>query len=375
MASRAGDAVSAPKDVDCITAAWMTTALQVEHPEVVVTHLSHAQVRHGSETTVRVVLNYNRAGHEARLPPTLYVKGQWTPRALQQRAEAEAAGKPVTAYGIGGEARFYQDVAPLLPDLNVPYCHFATVGRGGTAIVTEDLYARNAVLGSAGASFKPEIAYRLADQFAQLHALSIDAAEIAGLDWVAAAPAHDVKAMAEQEIGIFGSFQEWWWDKRTHFEHNQFLPPELLDRNVVKRALVNKYLLEDPKPKCILHGDPHLGNMFFDLDGNPGLYDWSTVLGRWANDLNYAVVGSLEVEDRREHEQAILRHYLERLVVHGGPDIQWDEAWLAWRRQTIHGFMYMLCSPRQQPEDLIALQTVRFGWEAIDNGMLESLEV
>ncbi len=118
------------------------------------THLSHAQVRHGSETTVRVVLNYNRAGHEARLPPTLYVKGQWTPRALQQRAEAEAAGKPVTAYGIGGEARFYQDVAPLLPDLNVPYCHFATVGRGGTAIVTEDLYARNVVLGSAGASFE-----------------------------------------------------------------------------------------------------------------------------------------------------------------------------------------------------------------------------
>ena len=376
MASRAGDVVAPPRNVEEITAEWMTAALQVEHPGVVVTHLHHAQSRHGSESTVRVVLNYNRAGHEAQLPPTMYVKGQWTPRSLQARADAEAAGEAPRRYGWGGEARFFQDIAPLVPELNVPKCYFATVHDSGTAVVSEDLYARNVILGSAGDAFKPETAYQLADQFAHLHSLSLDSPEISSLDWLEPSKNRrpDVEGMAEQETGIFGSFKEWWWEKRTHFPHNEFLPPELLDRNVVKRALVNKYRLEDPQQQCLLHGDPHLGNMFFELDGRPGLYDWGTGVGRWANDLNYAIVGSLEVEDRREHEQPILRHYLDRLAAYGGPTIPWDEAWLAWRRQTIHGYMYMLCSPRQQPDDLIAVQTIRFGWDAIDNDMLGALE-
>ena len=154
----------------------------------------------------------------------------------------------------------------------------------------------------------------------------------------------------------------------------QSVPPAvLLDRQVVKEALVNKYRFEASGPRCLVHGDPHLGNMFSDREGRVGLYDWSPHVGHWANDLNYAIVGSLDVEDRRANEQAILRYYLEGLRAHGGPEISWDEAWLAWRRQTIHGFMYMLCSPRQQPEDLIALQTVRFGHDAIDIDMLGAL--
>jgi hypothetical protein len=376
VASRAGDAIAPPKVVEEIDAKWMTAALQLEYPDVVVTDLHHAQIRHGSESTVRVILNYNRAGHEARLPATMYVKGQWTPRDLDRRSEAEARGEPIERTTLGGEARFYQDIAPLVGNLNAPYCYFATVGHDGTAIVMEDLYARNVILGSAGASFRPDTAFQLADQLACLHALSLDDQRVGSLDWVAASQAHDVdfEAMAEQETGIFGSFQEWWWEKRTHFEHNEFLTPELLDRQVVKRALLNNYRLEETQSHCVLHGDPHLGNMFFDLDGRPGFYDWTTKLGRWANDLNYAIVGSLEVEDRREHEQAILRHYLDRLVAYGGPAISWDDAWLAWRRQAIHGFIYMVCSPRQQPEDLIAIETIRFGWEAIDHDMLGALE-
>jgi hypothetical protein len=367
MASRAGDGLALPGRVEEVTAEFLTEALRIEHPDVVVMRLDHAKVRHGSNSTVRLVLEYNRAGHEAGLPATMYAKGQWTPRALDRGSSR----------GPVREARFYQDVAPLLPELNVPACHFAGVSPdGGAVIVMEDLLARNAILGSAGESLTVEQAYLLADQLAMLHALWFDAPELAAVDWLAGDDeGDDVDRMAEEETGIFGSFQEWWWEKRTHFPHNEFLPPELLDRQVVKRALVNKYKLEDAGPKCLIHGDPHLGNMFMDRQGRPGLYDWGPRAGRWANDLNYAIVGSLEVEDRRAHERDILRHYLERLSAHGGPEIGWDDAWLAWRRQAIHGFMYMLCSPRQQPEELIALQTERFGYDAMDIDMLDALGV
>ena len=58
---------------------------------------------------------------------------------------------------------------------------------------------------------------------------------------------------------------------------------------------------------------------------------------------------------------------LDRLAANGGPAIGWDDPWLSWRRQ--------MCSPRQQPEDLIALQTGRFGSAAEDHEMLDALEV
>lgn len=367
-ASRAGDAVAPLRNVDELTAAWMTDALRVQYPDVEVTSLHRGDVRHGSESTVRVMLGYNRAGHERQLPATMYVKGQ-----LSSRTTEGILG-PMTHT----EARFFQDVAPLLPGLNIPTCYFASVdGDRQSTIVMEDLFARNATLGAAGTTVSPATAYRMAEQFAQLHALWFDAPELDTVDWLAGSSARDVDLdrMAAEETGIFGSFKEGWWARRTQLPHCEFLPAELVDRTVVKHALVNKYRVEGALPQCLIHGDPHLGNMFFDPDGTPGLYDWSPMVGRWGDDLNYAIVGSLSVDDRREHEQPILRHYLHHLGLRGGPIIPWDEAWLSWRRQTIHGFMYMLCSPRQQPEDLIAQQSLRFGWDAIDNDMLGALGV
>ena len=276
------------------------------------------------------------------------------------------------------EARFFQDVAPLLPELNITKCYFASVADGRrSTIVMEDLFARNATLGAAGTTVTPATAYLMAEQFAQLHALWFDAPELDSTDWLANSSARDVDLdkMATEETGIFGSFKEGWWARRTQLPHCAFLPAELTHRATMKQALVSKYRAEGSLPHCLIHGDPHLGNIFFDADGRPGLYDWSPMVGRWGDDLNYAIVGSLDIDDRREHEQPILRHYLHHLVLHGGPVIPWDDAWLSWRRQTIHGFMYMLCSPRQQPEDLITVQTLRFGWNAIDNDMLGALGI
>ena len=137
---REGDAVRPPAEVEGVTADWMTKALNVAHPGVTVTSLHQGQLRHGSNTTVRVLLNYDRAGHEAQLPPTMYVKGAWTGRDLG-----------VTL----NEARFYQEIAPQLPGVNLPRCLFASVDAETTqaVIVMEDLYARNAIL--AGAQDEP----------------------------------------------------------------------------------------------------------------------------------------------------------------------------------------------------------------------------
>ena len=43
---------------------------------------------------------------------------------------------------------------------------------------------------------------------------------------------------------------------------------------------------------------------------------------------------SLSVEDRREHERDLLRHYLELRKRHGGSEIGFDDGWRAHRLQS-----------------------------------------
>ncbi len=235
---RAGDAVAPLYSVDELTAEWMTEALRLEFPGVEVTRLQLGPVRHGSESTVRVLLEYNRAGREHRLPATMYVKGQWTSRSL---------------IGILGEStheRRRGSIKTLLhcyPRGNLPKCYFASVGTDHrSTIVMEDLLARNVILGAAGTTVSPVTAYQLAEQFACLHALWFDAPELSSVDWLrkSSPGGFDVEQMAAEENGIFGSFNTTWWDRRTRLPDCEFLPAELLDRVVVKQALINKYRLE-----------------------------------------------------------------------------------------------------------------------------------
>ena len=140
--SRDGDAVAPPEELEGLTAEWMTAAARCRAPGVEVTSLHFGPTRQGSNTTARLLLGYNRAGHEARLPATMYAKGAWTGR------------------GVGGtfnEARFDQHIAPQLPGVDLPHCWFASADNESrqAVIVMEDLLARNVILGSASRASRP----------------------------------------------------------------------------------------------------------------------------------------------------------------------------------------------------------------------------
>jgi hypothetical protein len=66
-------------------------------------------------------------------------------------------------------------------------------------------------------------------------------------------------------------------------------------------------------PQTLLHGDPHPGNTY-SLADTTGFYDWQLVRsGTWAHDVEYFIVSSLTVADRREHEHDLLAGYLDAL--------------------------------------------------------------
>jgi aminoglycoside phosphotransferase (APT) family kinase protein len=116
------------------------------------------------------------------------------------------------------------------------------------------------------------------------------------------------------------------------------------DRDRMERAMERLRELDRVGPHCLLHTDPHLGNLYLDEAGRPGLLDWQSVRkGPWSHDFTYFLVSSLDMLDRREWERPLLRHYLEALGSRG-VTADLDDAWQAYRAQCVYSLYYWLVS-------------------------------
>jgi aminoglycoside phosphotransferase (APT) family kinase protein len=88
----------------------------------------------------------------------------------------------------------------------------------------------------------------------------------------------------------------------------------------------------------LIHNDFRVDNLMF---GGPRVWvlDWQTVqLGDGLLDVSYFLGGSLSVDDRREHEQALVRAYVQELVSRGIA-IDVDDAWTRYRRHAFAGLI------------------------------------
>jgi hypothetical protein len=66
--------------------------------------------------------------------------------------------------------------------------------------------------------------------------------------------------------------------------------------------------------RTLVHGDAHVGNMFFLSDGSTGLLDWQ-VLGyeQGMRDVTYFIINSLPTEIRLRHQYALIDRYVDGL--------------------------------------------------------------
>lgn len=93
----------------------------------------------------------------------------------------------------------------------------------------------------------------------------------------------------------------------------------------------------------LLHGDAHIGNTYVLPDNDVGFLDWQVIRrGNWSQDVGYFLVGSLTVEERREHERDLLEVYLRALEL---PDSERPSAELIWanyRASAVYGLTIWL---------------------------------
>ena len=131
--------------------------------------------------------------------------------------------------------------------------------------------------------------------------------------------------------------------------------------------------LERARPRCLLHGDAHVGNLYLDASGQPCLVDWQLVQGGpWYLDVGYHIASTVGVEDRRRSERDLLAHYLERLAAEGGEVPPWDEAWRSIGVGMLYGFFLWAITLKVAPP-ITTVMLERLGTAVADHAAFSSV--
>jgi hypothetical protein len=114
-------------------------------------------------------------------------------------------------------------------------------------------------------------------------------------------------------------------------------------------------------PQTLLHGDTHIGNTYTTPDGCVGFLDWQLVRqGNWSHDVGYFIISALTEDDRRTHERALLRHYLEVLAPVLDPDSAW-QTYLCTPAYGLTAWLETYASADYQTDDVSLTLLRRFG--------------
>lgn len=292
------DAAPVPASLDQITAAWLTTTLQEwgvigQQSRIFGVHSERLAARAGvNGQTFRLRLKYaGPAGPEtviAKLP-----------------AEQPAArGVAAFQHWYEREARFYLELAPDSP-LRVPEPFFAAAEGDRILLLLEDLGRLRQVDQLSGCTLAE--AEAAVDGIAEMHARWWGDEVLSDHPWLPlttvglhhAAPVHN-------------AFRRAWGAIRAGVDAGAH---DRLDRAVeAYPALLERI---SAGPLTVLHGDYRLDNLFFDgSEGQPGVvaFDWQFACrGRGPYDLAYFIGLNLTPALRRQHEEALILRYYERL--------------------------------------------------------------
>jgi len=281
---------------------------------------------------------------------------------------SRATGHALRSYEI--EVRFYRELAGTV-GIRTPVCHYAAVepDTGWFTLVLEDLAPAEQGDQMAGCSI--DQAALALDELTRLHAPRWNDAALMELEWFHRADAGAGTAMIVQ--ALYDGFVERYADR---------LDPDHLE---LSRRLIESLphlMAQRTGPICITHGDYRLDNMLFGTAaGGPPLavVDWQTcTTGPPLTDASYFVGAGLQVEDRRAHEEALIREYHRGLLAAGVEGFDWETCWTDYRRFSFGGLVMaiaasMLVERTDRGDEMFMTMASRHSTQALDLGADEFL--
>ncbi|HEY3189940.1 MAG TPA: phosphotransferase, partial [Solirubrobacteraceae bacterium] len=140
-------------------------------------------------------------------------------------------------------------------------------------------------------------------------------------------------------------------------------------------ASLDGWLADRRPPLGLVHGDYRLDNLLFGEPASPKPFtvvDWQTVgWGAPMHDASYFLAGALKVDDRRAHEQDLLREYHEALRSRGVEGLSWEDCWTDYRRQAFRGVLMaiaasMIVERTPRGDEMFVTMLARHAQQAID---------
>lgn len=340
------DPLAHPTSAADITPAYLTRLMAQAVPGVTVTHVDMVEAKTYGEqfvsTAGRVIVNVRYGpGSPADLPTRLVVK------------VARGVDKILAPF-YENEVNFYNRVRPEL-DLETPRSFGAGFDAVSSdfAIVLEDLTLRGATFPSVLSPVTLDNVRSILSQQAKLHARFWESPRLRPGGDLAWAGSHVEGEVAElMMVGAEPLIQ--------HEIDTVSFKREMVQRlRTTGPALRNGTLAlhrhQQSLPQTLVEGDMHIGNSYILPDGSGGLLDWQlTCRGHHMHDVSYLVTTALSVEDRRAHEQDLVRFYLDRLAVEGVADCpSFEESFTEFGRCLMWGvYIGWLTTP-----------VVNYGWE------------
>lgn len=168
------------------------------------------------------------------------------------------------------------------------------------------------------------------------------------------------------------------WDSIVREQGRPKLPDFLMDGKRVNAALHRYFGERNPRFRTLLHGDTHLGNVYFTAEGGTRFLDWSAFhFGSCFHDLVYFMSAMFTIEDRRLHEMAVLDHYLDTLHRLGGPRFDRhsdEELMVEYKRSFLTNIIWTICPRGLQSDERIAVLCERTVSAWVDHDVMKVIE-
>lgn len=346
-----------PLDFQKVDAAWLTRTLQTRYADVVINSMELIEFIPGHTTKARVRLLFNKAGIEAGLPEQACLKANWS-------------GSPLSSPVCVNEARFYNALAREMP-VPSPACYFADWDNDEESqqgfVMLEDLMPIGGEFGVSHLPIGVDDMSKSLEGIAMMHGGSWGHPELDRQVWLQTAMAPKTTT------------DDYWMMMPDYFAKHNSIPERV--------AIFPKWMAEDPSrlykafkqlcahetaytgPRCLVHGDAHLGNSYRRPDGNRIWIDWQIVRkGLPWRDLAYFLIGSLTIEDRRSAAEDLIKHYLKHLAAHGGPAFTFDHALSEVSRWVIWGLIAWQSNINPQQDTMSSLERFCCAANDLDTG-------
>ncbi|KAI1779449.1 kinase-like domain-containing protein [Hypoxylon cercidicola] len=354
MSSEQPDLPSLPEHV---TASWLTSVLG---RKVKAIEPTRDPILNASAGKLFLTLSYeNDDTGDLKRPTRVCIKGGFNTVFIERY--------PDILIGLyKREADFFNRVAPNLVHIDLPRWYWAGNNATQGLVIMDDLAVPGAKFGEPMEPWPVERVLAGVEQLAGLHAGT----------W---GVRHSNHAWADPEfydrILLFALCSR--WDDLIHGAHRPPLPAIVKDETRVRAALAKHFRLRNPRFRCLVHGDAHVGNTWLHQGVEPRFLDWQTIqVGSAFHDVAYFVSGGLTVKNRRAHEMRVLGHYLAALRRFGGPELSTndEDVVVEYRKSMLAGYNWILTPYELQSEARVRTMCERHSTALVDHSTIELIE-